>query len=116
MGTLLPSLYTCGVTRGNCTLLDLAKVLAENNAKRFDLYPTKGVLQPGSDADFVILDTGKERVARAAELKSAGGYTLYEGEVLRGWPEKVFVRGHLVYDAGSIVSKVPIGRHVPALS
>lgn len=113
MGTLLPSLYTCGVLRGRCTLEDLARVLAENNARRFDLYPTKGVLQPGSDADIVVLDTEHERVVRAEELQSAGGYNLYEGESLRGWPEQVYVRGNLVLDRGRIVPKKPLGRHVP---
>ena len=112
MGTLLPAVHTSGVLTGRCTIEDLARVVSENTARRFDLYPRKGALAVGSDADIVVFDPGAERVPSAADLHSAAGYSLYEGERLVGWPERVFVRGHLVYDRGEFPGE-PIGRHVP---
>src|SRR4029079_15498459 len=94
MGTLLPAVHTSGVLTGRCTIEDLARVLSENTARRFDLYPRKGALAVGSDADIVVFDPGAERVPSAADLHSAAGYSLYEGERLVGWPEAEVVRGH----------------------
>jgi dihydroorotase-like cyclic amidohydrolase len=113
MGTMLPVLYTSGVLRGRCTSQDLARVLAENTARRFDLYPAKGALQVGSDADVIVLDPLEERVVHAHELQSAAGYSIYEGEALTGWPKLVFLRGELVARDGVAVGP-PRGRHVPA--
>jgi dihydropyrimidinase/dihydroorotase len=115
LATFLPSVYTSGVLGGRCTLEDLARVMAENNARRFGLYPDKGVLQVGSDADVVVFDPALRRVARADRLESACGYTIYEGEKLGGWPERVFVRGTPVVEDGRIVTETPVGRWVPTV-
>jgi dihydroorotase-like cyclic amidohydrolase len=113
MGTLLPAVYTAGVLSGRCTIEELSRVLSENTARRFDLYPQKGQLAPGSDADVIIFDPTERREVAASSLQSAAGYSLYDGETLTGWPEKTFVRGNLVFDNGAIVSTSPTGRHVP---
>ena len=113
MGTLLPAVHTAGVLTGRCTIEDVARLLSENTARRFDLYPRKGVLQPGSDADVVVFDPAAQRVVSAGELYTAAGYSLYEGETLTGWPDQVYVRGNLVVDKGKIVATSPVGRHVP---
>ena len=113
MGTLLPAVHTAGVLTGRCTIEDVARLLSENTARRFDLYPRKGVLQPGSDADVVVFNPAAQRVVSADELYTASGYSLYEGETLTGWPDQVFVRGNLVVDKGKIVATSPVGRHVP---
>lgn len=113
MGTLLPAVYTSGVLAGRCTIEELARMLSENTARRFDLYPQKGQLATGADADIIVFDQHKEVQVTVPGLKSAAGYSLYEGETLTGWPEKTFVRGHLVFDGGAIVSTTAIGRHVP---
>lgn len=114
MGTLLPSCVTAGLRQGRCSLDTLARTLAENTARRFDLYPQKGVLQVGSDADVVVFDPNASKPAKAAELHSISGYTIYEDEELYGWPELVYVRGTLVSKDGAIVAEQPIGRYVPA--
>lgn len=113
MGTLLPAVYTSGVLPGRCTIADLVRVLSENTARRFDLYPQKGQLAVGADADVIVFDQHKRAEVSGSQLSSAAGYSLYDGEVLTGWPEKTFVRGHLVFDRGEIVAKTPVGRHVP---
>ena len=114
MATMFPSVYTAGVLGGRCTLEDLARVCCENNARRFDLYPQKGVLRPGSDADMVVFDPHARRVARAADLPSASGYSIFEGESLGGWPQHVFLRGRQIVRDGQVVEKENIGRYVPA--
>lgn len=114
MATMFPSMYTAGVLAGRCTLEDLARVCCENNARRFGLYPQKGVLRPGSDADIVVFDPDALRVARAAELPSASGYSIFEGELLGGWPQHVFLRGNQIVRDGRIVEQENIGRYVPA--
>src|SRR5262249_55445979 len=65
LGTSLPAMVTAGLNRGRVSLEQLARVMAENVARQYDLYPTKGVLQPGSDADIVVFDPSESRIARA---------------------------------------------------
>ncbi len=113
MGTMLPAIYTAGVLKGRCTIEDLARITSENTARRFDLYPQKGALVPGADADIIVFDPNATRLVTADMLQSAAGYSLYEGETLTGWPEKVFVRGRLLVDGGTVVATEPGGRHVP---
>jgi len=114
MGTMLPAIYTSGVIPGRCTIDDLVRVLSLNTAHRFDLYPQKGQLAVGSDADVIVFDPHKQHQVNGASAYSAAGYSLYDGETLTGWPEKTFVRGQLVFDSGAIVAARPSGRHVPA--
>lgn len=113
MGTMLPAIYTAGVLPGRCTIDDLVRVLSLNTAHRFDLYPQKGQLAVGSDADVIVFDAQRQQRVNGAAAHSASGYSLYDGETLTGWPEKTFVRGRLVFDSGAIVAKSPTGRHVP---
>src|SRR6185503_842935 len=90
MGTALPAVHTSGVLTGRATLEDLARVLSENTARRFDLYPQKGQLAVGSDADVVVFDPTETRTVDAGSLHSAAGYSLYEGESLTGWPVQTY--------------------------
>lgn len=113
MGTMLPAAHTAGVLGGRCTIEDLVRVLCENTARRFDLYPQKGLLAPGADADIIVFDPEARRRVDAGSLQSASGYSLYEGETLTGWPQQVWVRGQRVFDNGEIVAGSPGGRHVP---
>jgi dihydroorotase-like cyclic amidohydrolase len=113
MGTMLPAAYTAGVLGGRCTIEDLVRVLCENTARRFDLYPQKGLLAPGADADIIVFDPQARRRVDAGGLYSASGYSLYEGEVLTGWPQQVWVRGQRIFEDGQIVAGTAGGRHVP---
>jgi dihydroorotase-like cyclic amidohydrolase len=112
MSTMLAASYTSGVLAGRCSIEDLVRVLCENTARRFDLYPQKGLLAPGADADIVVFDPNAQRRVNGNDLPSAAGYSLYDGEALTGWPSQVYLRGSLVVDAGGAVG-TPSGRHVP---
>lgn len=113
MGTLLAAVHTSGVLTGRCTIEEMVRLTSENTARRFDLYPQKGALMVGADADIVVFDPQASRTVSAAGLESAAGYSLYEGETLTGWPSQVFVRGNPVFANGRIVDAKRDGRHVP---
>ncbi|HEV7566291.1 MAG TPA: amidohydrolase family protein [Microbacteriaceae bacterium] len=115
LATSLPAIITAGLNRGRISLGKMAQVMAENVARQYDMYPTKGVLQPGSDADIVVFDSNTRRATVASALPSASKYSIYEGEELAGWPTHVFIRGELVAREGRLVSQSPAGRYVPKI-
>jgi dihydroorotase (multifunctional complex type) len=115
VGAVLPLLMTEGVHRGRMTIEQLVKLTSENAAKIWGLYPKKGVLSPGSDADIVIVDPRKEWVLSADHLKSASDYSIYEGKAVRGKAIKTFIRGKLVAENGELVAEAPLGEYVDPL-
>jgi dihydropyrimidinase len=77
------------------------------------MYPRKGVLAVGSDADVVIFDPNARRTIRAADLHSACDYDPYEGWDVTGWPEVVLLRGEVAFERGDITAMPGRGRFVP---
>ena len=94
----LPILWTYGVRAGRISANQFVALTATNPAKIFGLYPRKGALLPGSDADLVIWDAEKKVKYGVAVSHQRTDYNLYEDWELAGYPEKVFLRGHLVVD------------------
>ena len=94
----MPIMWTYGVGQGHISLNRLVELCCTNPAKIFGLYPQKGTLAVGSDADVVIWDPNAVRTMSAATSHQRTDYNLYEGWQLRGVPEKVFLRGHLLVD------------------
>ena len=78
----------------------------------FDLAPAKGSIAPGYDADFTIVDLDKERKVVPAELGSYADYSLYENQILKGWPVRTMVRGVTVMDNGKIVGPGGHGKYL----
>ena len=83
---LLPMMLSEGVNAGRITLERLAQVASENPARIFGLYPRKGVIQVGADADLVVVDLDREATITASLLHTATPWTIYEGRRVRGWP------------------------------
>lgn len=108
--TLFPMTYEGGVNRGRISLVRLVQVLSENPARIFGLYPAKGTIMVGSDADLVIFDPNREFTIHSENQHSKVGYTLYEGQTILGWPEYSFQRGQPVLLNGEIVSPVGSGK------
>jgi len=108
--TLLPLVYDGGVNTGRISVVRLVQVLCENPARIFGLYPRKGTIGVGSDADLVVFDPTREFTIRAENQHSHAGYTLYEGRTVLGWPEMSFQRGQPVLRGGKIVAG-PGGAH-----
>ena len=106
----LPVLWTCGVRAGKITPNQFVAYNSTNPAKIFGLYPRKGALLPGSDADIVIWDPEKKVMYGVARAHQRTDYNLYEGWELTGMPEKVFLRGKLIVDGEQWLGKAGDGQ------
>jgi len=98
VGDRLPILWTYGVGQGRITANQFVAYTSTNPAKIFGLYPQKGALLAGSDADLVIWDPDRQITYGLAHSQHRTDYNLYEGWELTGFPEKVFLRGELIVD------------------
>ena len=76
------------------------------------MYPRKGVLAVGSDADIVVFDSQAQRTIRAAEMHSASDYDPYEGWEVTGWPEVVISRGEIVFERRELRAEAGRGKFV----
>jgi len=91
-----------------CT--SIGRPASTNAAKAFNLYPRKGAIQPGSDADLVIWDTGVPRTIRNVDLHHAADYTPYEGREVRAWPSVTMSRGVTVWCEGEFRGRAGHGQ------
>ena len=107
-GTLL---YTYGVKTGKITQEQMCKVLCENPAKLYGVYPNKGAITAGSDADIVVLDPAKESVISAATHAYNTDNNPFEGFKLECGIDKVFLRGNLAVEEGKLV-KEKLGKYI----
>jgi dihydropyrimidinase len=94
----LPVIWTTGVRSGRLTAEQFVALTSTNPAKIFGLYPQKGTLTTGSDADIIIWDAEKKVKYGVAMSQQRTDYNLYEDWKLVGYPEKVFLRGRLIVD------------------
>lgn len=106
-------LYHYGVNTGKLTEMQMCALLAENPAKLYRLYPRKGVIAPGSDADLVIWDPAAEYTLTKDRQQSAAGYCPMEGTRLKGRAREVYLRGRLAARDGEILLPYA-GRYVVA--
>jgi allantoinase len=95
--TMVPVVVSEGYNKGRISLSKLVDILSTNAAKHYGLYPKKGALNIGSDADFTIIDLDKEWTIERETMVSMCGYTPLEGMELKGKVAKTIVRGNLVY-------------------
>jgi len=96
--TRLPLLYSEGVLKGRISASRFVELTAANPAKLYGLYPRKGTIEVGADADLVIWDEGRELEITNAMLHHAVDYTPYEGMRVRAWPALTLSRGEVVWD------------------
>ena len=106
----MPILWTYGVRAGRITANQFVAYNSTNPAKIFGLYPRKGALVPGADADIVIWDPEKKMKYGVAHSHQRTDYNLYEGWELTGYPEKVFLRGKMIVDGDEWKGKRGDGR------
>ncbi len=112
VGDRLPILWTYGVGAGKLTPKQFVALISTNPAKIFGLYPRKGALQPGSDADLVIWDPERELTYGRAFSKHRTDYNLFEGYKLKGFPEKVFLRGQMIVDGDRWLGRAGMGQYL----
>jgi dihydropyrimidinase/allantoinase len=106
--TMVPVIVSEGYNKGRISLSKLVDILSTNAAKHYGLYPKKGALNIGSDADFTIIDLDKTWTIDPKKQASMCGYTPLEGMELKGKVVKTIVRGHLVYvdEDASVLSEM----------
>jgi len=100
------------VNEGRITLENYVRMASAGPARAFGLYPRKGVLQPGADADIVLVDIGRRDVIRAERLHSRGKVTPYEGRETVGLPVMTLVNGTVVMRDGEVIGQPGTGRQV----
>ncbi len=109
---ILPILYSAGVSKGILPLTRLAQVTSYNPSKMFGLYPKKGVIAIGSDADLVVLDPQKKVRLSVDNLHSNIDYSIYEDVTVTGYPVATISRGEVVNEDGHFTGKRGRGQFV----
>jgi dihydropyrimidinase len=107
----LPALLHYGRMRG-VPLEMLVERATRSPARVYGIYPQKGTIAVGSDADLVVVDLELERVVRAEELQGMSDFSPFEGKRLRGWPVATIKGGKIIARDGKIVAKAN-GRYLP---
>lgn len=107
--TRLPLLYSAGVHGGRIDLNRFVALAATNAARIYGLYPRKGTIAVGSDADLALWDPEREVTIRNAGLHHAVDYTPYEGMTVRGWPVLTLSRGRVVWRDGEVLARPGAG-------
>ena len=105
-------LYSYGVATGKISLNQFVRLLSAEPAKLMGMYPQKGTITAGSDADIVIFNPACESVITATTLHQAVDYTQYEGFIQKGAIEQVLIRGQQVVQNGELADDQPIGRFI----
>jgi dihydropyrimidinase len=110
--TMLPLVLSEGVNENRISLERAVEVTSTNTAKAFDLYPKKGTIRVGSDADLAVVDLDETKTVTPELLRSAADYSPYEGRAVTGWPTHTVVKGELAYEHGDVVGTSGHGTHV----
>jgi dihydropyrimidinase len=108
----LPLMFSEGVAKGRIGLSKFVDLVSAAPARMFGLYPRKGTIAVGSDADIVLFDPAKTVTLTNALMHHGGDYTPYEGLVVNGYPVATYVRGTLVFDGKTVVGAPGFGRHL----
>lgn len=111
--TRMPLLFSAGVSAGRLSLKRFVEVTAEWPARLMGLFPRKGALEPGSDADIVLLDPSLRVTLKAASLHSRVDYTPFEGFEVQGYPVKTMLRGKIIAENGSFMGAAGDGIFIP---
>jgi dihydropyrimidinase len=109
---LLPLTFTHGPAAGKFSIRSWVKLISENPARIFGLYPRKGVIQPGADADILVWDPDREFTITPHALQTNCDWSPYDGWKTKGYPHWTFSRGELVATEGRFTGKPGHGRFV----
>lgn len=108
----IPLMFSEGVMKGRIGLNKFVEVCCTNPAKIFGLYPQKGTIAPGSDADIAIIDPQKKVTLNTGMLHSRCDYTAYEGFELKGFPILIMSRGEVIARDGEFIGKRGRGKYI----
>lgn len=108
--TMLPMLLSEGVRTGRISLSRFVELTSTNPARLFGLYPRKGTIAVGADADLVAWDLGETRTIDGSRMRSRADYSVYDGWEVTGWPQYVLSRGEVVLEGGEVRGEPGRGR------
>lgn len=103
--TLVPMLYSEGVATGRISLRRLVDLVAANPARIFGLYPRKGAIVKGADADLVVFDPNRKVVIDAAAMHSRADYDVFQGVEVTGWPRETISRGEVIASGRTLTAQ-----------
>ncbi len=103
--TMMPVLWSEGVAQGRLSVARFVELTSTNAAKLFGLYPQKGTISPGSDADIVVWNPDEIRTVDGANMHSLAGYSPYDGWEVTGWPELTISRGEIVAEGTTVIGE-----------
>jgi allantoinase len=112
--TLFPLMFSEGVIKRGLPPVKLAQILCEQPARRFQLYPRKGHIALGADADFVILDPSMRWTIQGSEMHSSARWTPYEGMTVQGKVVRTILRGKVIFDGEAVTARAGDGHFIPA--
>lgn len=105
-------LFSEGVMKKRISINRYVEVMCTNPAKIYGLYPGKGILQPGSDGDLIVIEPEAEAIITHAKMHSAVDYTSYEGVVVKGQIDLVMQRGRIIAEKGEFKGEKGAGRFI----
>ncbi len=105
-------IYSYGVAKRRISAARMCRCLSENPARLYGLFPRKGILRPGSDADIVVYDPTLSHVIRAEDCVANVDYNPYEGFATVGGIRQVWLRGQLSVSEGKVLAETPAGRYM----
>jgi dihydropyrimidinase len=103
--TIMPMLFSAGVLGGRISLTRFVELTSANPARLFGLYPRKGTIAVGSDADLVVLDPQLRRTIDGRSMQSNADYSVYDGREIHGWPRFTVSRGDVVLADGQVIAE-----------
>jgi len=114
---MLPMMLSEGVNKGRISIERLAQVASENPARIFGLYPKKGAILPGADADLIVVDLKRRATITKELIQTITPWSVYEGWEVTGWPVLTMVRGNIVMEwpegaPRAKVTEASLGRYV----
>jgi dihydropyrimidinase len=101
-----------GVNTGRLTPMEFVRVTSANAAQIFNMYPRKGIIAAGSDADIVVWDPEGTRTISAKTQFAKGGFNVFEGRTVRGIPSTTLAAGKVVFDRGQLMAQPGAGRYI----
>ena len=110
--TMLPLILSEGVNEGRIGLERAVEVTSTNTAKAWNLYPKKGTIRVGSDADLVVVDLDETKTVTPELLQSVADYSIYEGREVTGWPTHTVVGGEIAFADGEVLAEPGSGTHI----
>jgi dihydropyrimidinase len=110
--TRLPYLFSEGVVKKRISLERFVDITSTNVAKIFGMYPKKGVIAPGAEADIIVIDQDMKKKVRASDLHADSDYSVWDGWEFQGWPVMTLIRGKIVVEDGKLLGSLKDGRFV----